>query len=173
MLNNVIVPLDGSALSEQALPYAANLVEATGRITLVSVLELLADYDYSLVDIPMTVVTAREIGQEEVDVMNQRMLQYLQGQADNLRRKGYRVDCVVEVGRPAEAINAVAERVSAQAIIMTTHGRTGFSKWLFGSVTQKVIAQMPCPVMVVPGKVVVEAEEPVGDTDSPTIPATS
>ncbi|MEL6527191.1 MAG: universal stress protein, partial [Chloroflexota bacterium] len=110
---------------------------------------------------------------KEVDVMNQRMLQYLQRQADNLRRKGYRVDCVVEVGRPAEAINAVAERVSAQAIIMTTHGRTGFSKWLFGSVTQKVIAQMPCPVMVVPGKVVVEAEEPVGDTDSPTIPATS
>ena len=34
---------------------------------------------------------------------------------------------------------------------MSTHGRSGFSKWLFGSVTQKVLSAMPCPVIVIPG----------------------
>lgn len=173
MLKNVVIPLDGSALSEQALPYANLVVSPAGRITLLSVLEMPVDYDYALLDIPMTVVTAREVGQEELDVMQQRMLTYLQGQADDLRRKGYRVDCLVEVGKPAETIKEVAERITAQSIIMTTHGRTGFSKWLFGSVTQKVLAQMPCPVLVVPGKQPVESEETVKVTDTQTSPITS
>ena len=52
MLKNIIVPLDGSDLSEQALRYAQDVIAPKGKITLLSVIEMPVDYDYTLVDIP-------------------------------------------------------------------------------------------------------------------------
>ena len=57
MLKHLLVPLDGSALSEQALDYAQNVIAPEGKITILSVIEVPSDYEYALVDIPMTVVS--------------------------------------------------------------------------------------------------------------------
>lgn len=159
MLNHVLVPLDGSELSEQALTYAQDVIAPDGKITLVSVIEIPIDYNYSLVDIPLTVVTARNYNETEYNTAHQRVRDYLNAKAQALTKKGFTVECLVESGDPANVIADIASNQKANAIVITTHGRTGFSKWLFGSVTQKIISLMPCPVMVVPGVVPEKSEK--------------
>jgi nucleotide-binding universal stress UspA family protein len=161
MLRHVLVPMDGSQLSEQALAYAENVIAPNGRIILLSVIEVPVDYDYSLMDIPLTMVTARAYDEAEFNNTYRRVYDYLADKSRNLVAAGFEVECVVESGDPATVITEVAEKHKVNAIVMTTHGRTGFSRWLFGSVTQKVISLMPCPVLVVPGTVVEHKEEPV------------
>lgn len=171
MLKHLLVPLDGSALSEQALEYAQNVIAPEGQITILSVIEVPSDYEYALVDIPMTVVTARQFTKDEYDGAYRRVHTYLTAFARRLVEKGYTVECVVESGDPATVINEVANNTNAEAIVMTTHGRTGLNRWLFGSVTQKVISQMLRPVLVVPGTVPEKVQVPIKDASQ--IPATS
>lgn len=152
MLCHVVVPLDGSNLSEQALAYAKDVLCENGKITLVSIVELPMDTDYALVDIPMTVVAARAYSEDDLNVTYRRVRDYLESKARQLTNNGYEVQTVVETGDPATVIVDIAHTHDVDAIVMTTHGRTGLSRWLFGSVTQKVVSTMPCPVLVVPGK---------------------
>ena len=160
MLRHVLVPLDGSALSEQALHYAQEIIAQGGRITLLTVVEVPIDYEYSLVDIPLTVVTSRAYSEAEYTNTQLRIQDYLNSKAHKLAEKGYELEIIVERGEPAAVIHDVATNKKVNAIVMTTHGRTGLSRWLFGSITQKVISQMPCPVLVVPGLQPVEAPKP-------------
>jgi len=152
MLKHILVPLDGSELSEQALSYAQDVMEAGGRITLVSVIELPADYDYALVDVPLTMLQAgSRVDDDAYNTAYARIESYLLAKVNVLKAGGFNVDYVIEAGVPADVIIEQAKLLNVRAIVMSTHGRTGLSRWLFGSVTQKVIAGMPCPVMVVPG----------------------
>jgi nucleotide-binding universal stress UspA family protein len=59
------------------------------------------------------------------------------------------VERVLRVGTPAETIIAYAQRHNCDLIVMGTHGRTGLSHLLMGSVAEKVIRMAPCPVMVI------------------------
>jgi len=59
---------------------------------------------------------------------------------------------VVEIGAPFKNIVEVAEREQVDVIVMSTHGRTGLSHMMLGSVAEKVVARAPCPVLVVPGR---------------------
>jgi len=56
----------------------------------------------------------------------------------------------VEVGGPYANIAELAEREGADLIVMSTHGRTGLEHMLMGSVTEKVVARAPCPVLSIP-----------------------
>jgi len=56
----------------------------------------------------------------------------------------------VEVGAPHANIAELAEREDADLIVMSTHGRTGLDHMLMGSVTEKVVARAPCPVLSIP-----------------------
>jgi nucleotide-binding universal stress UspA family protein len=152
MLRHVLVPLDGSVLAEEALAHAQDIVAKNGKITLLTVIELPAEYDYALVDIPLTMTSAGALfDEEEYQIAHENALSYLRAQAQILEQRGFTVDCVVEAGVPSLVIVEQARLIEADTIVISTHGRTGVQRWIFGSVTQKVISQMPCPVMVVPG----------------------
>ena len=56
----------------------------------------------------------------------------------------------VEVGAPHSNITELAEREGVDLIVMSTHGRTGLDHMLMGSVTEKVVARAPCPVLSIP-----------------------
>ena len=56
----------------------------------------------------------------------------------------------VEFGAPHTSIVEMAEREGVDVIVMSTHGRTGLSHMLLGSVTERVVARAPCPVLAVP-----------------------
>ncbi|MGJ3240398.1 MAG: universal stress protein [Anaerolineae bacterium] len=163
MLKQVLVPLDGSALSEQAINYATNVIAPGGKVILLSVIEVPTDYEYALVDVPMTLVTARQFSEAEYNTAYKRVQDYLAGFSRKLTAKGFTVETIIETGEPATVINDTANKHKVEAIVMTTHGRTGLNRWLFGSVTQKVISHMTRPVLVVPGTVPEKVQVPIGD----------
>ncbi len=69
--------------------------------------------------------------------------------AEPLRRSGLRVKTLAESGEPAERILRVAAAERFDLIALTTHGRTGLARLLYGSVTEEVLRSGACPVLVV------------------------
>jgi nucleotide-binding universal stress UspA family protein len=161
MLKHVLVPLDGSALSEEGLYHAEAILMPKGKFTLLSVIEAPTDYDYALVDIPSSAILGHHYGEAEYQSIYERVKDYLERKAQKLVAKGYLVECIVERGNPANVIHEIAGKAKVDVIVMTSHGRSGLSRWIFGSVTQKVISQMECPVFVIPGLHPVESEQQV------------
>jgi nucleotide-binding universal stress UspA family protein len=80
----------------------------------------------------------------------QQAKEYLGKFTEPLTEEGYKVDTVVEFGNPPDVIVEFADVRKVDAIVMATHGRSGVSRWIFGSVTNKVLAVATCPVLVVP-----------------------
>ena len=73
---------------------------------------------------------------------------YLEGMADGLAAKGILTLADVREGETAEEILALAEEKNAGLICLTTHGRTGLSRSLLGSVAENVLRNAPCPVLL-------------------------
>jgi nucleotide-binding universal stress UspA family protein len=150
MFNHVLVPLDYSPLSERALPYARHIVDSQGQLTLLTVIEDLQEIvgygaGAGVLYYPTRLDEARENLRKQTEA-------YLNKLGAELQQPPARVDHIIEFGRPADAIVDVASQLGVDAIVMCTHGRSGFTRWLLGSVTQKVINAAPCPVLVIPGK---------------------
>jgi nucleotide-binding universal stress UspA family protein len=150
MLKNVLITLDGSELAESALPYARKIVAPSGTLTLLSIVDVPEPGIYSLYEVP-TVATPGNFD-EYISELKTAAYEYLEQVAKPLRQTGLHVETVVEIGEPAVVILDEAKRRDVNAIVMSTHGRSGLQRWLFGSVTQKVLAGMHCPVFVVPGR---------------------
>lgn len=155
MLNHVLVPLDGSELAEMALPHAQQLVGKEGKITLLSVVYNVDPPVYDFYPVrPMAPIGATSTYENVIDEMVEQARQYLQSTAKKLR-EGKTVGTVeLEIyrGEPAETIVKVAEEINVDSIVICTHGRTGVNRWLFGSVTNKVLTAAPCPVYVIPNR---------------------
>jgi nucleotide-binding universal stress UspA family protein len=157
-MKSILVPLDGSALAEQTLPYVRMLATLLGaKVHLLRVVaeeekeDLVASnaavlYEVGAVEAPMP---AREM--RIWDMLRQHAEGYLDDQAMRLRQGGLHVDVHVQVGSPADTIVEVAEHTDADLIAMATHGYSGIKRWALGSVTDKVVQATTTPVFVVPG----------------------
>ncbi len=138
----LLVPLDGSDLSAQALEDAAVLADAFGsEILLIGAIDLTAGmYDvYSEAFSPVDLKAQLE--------------KFLEGAldraAEQLEGQGIRVRRFLRVGVPHDEIADLADEEGVDLIVMTTHGRKGITHLLLGSVAEKVIRTAPCPVLVV------------------------
>lgn len=144
MYRHILVPLDGSALAEQVLPHVHALAanEGTTKITLLRAVPPIftTSVDYS----GMLATTTEAITQ-----MEQEALDYLQHIARQFQSEGYEVHTEISALPPAEAIIEYAENHNVDLIVIATHGRSGLSRWVFGSVTQKVVQVAPTPVLVI------------------------
>lgn len=150
MLKHVMVPLDGSSLAEKALPYARQIIEDGGTITLLSVIDV-PEYAVSAF-YTAGVVSENPNHQLMMDQMVPQTYDYLNGIGATLKSAGYEVRCEAVIGDAAQSIVEMAEEKEIDTIVMCTHGRSGFSRWLFGSVTNKVLGGAKCPVFVVPNR---------------------
>lgn len=132
MIANILTPLDGSPLAERALPYAAALAGAAkAHLRLLHV---------------MPIIPAVTRPWAEVDVAAR--LEHL---AHNLRAKDIQATARTITGHPAAvAILEAAADPPADLIIMSTHGRSGIGRWLYGSVADRVLQQSEVPVLLVP-----------------------
>lgn len=142
----ILVPLDGSRLAEQVLEDVKAIVsdKKDSLITLLMVVEpLVKPYlvDYFGGD---EYKAAEE--KNEADAKD-----YLVSIAEELTRIGMRVEVELIVGGEADStILEYAEENNIDLIVMSTHGRSGVHRWIFGSVTQRVLRHSKVPVLVVP-----------------------
>lgn len=165
MLKHVLVPLDGSELARSALDYALKLLGDHGTITLVTVLQQpeVPIYDFY----PVAVSTQTKDYEATFAETLNRAQSYLKRLSDDIREQHhYHVSLEIEAGDPATAIVEIAEKLKVDAIVMSTHGRSGLSRWLFGSVTQKVLAANVCPVFVIPSKLAEVSKAPEAAKES-------
>jgi nucleotide-binding universal stress UspA family protein len=145
MLKRVLVPLDGSRLAQMALDFATNIVDTQCEIVLLTAIQKPEIPIFSVN--PMIIA---ELDYADIDFMRKDAQSNLESVAKNLNNQGLHSTSQVEVGDPATIIVQVARLLDVDMIIMSTHGRSGVSRWLFGSVTGRVLSMAPCPVLVVP-----------------------
>lgn len=150
MMKHILVTLDGSELAETALTVARRLIAPHGTLTLLSVVDIPDMTLYGLYDIPM--LSVRDEHQQSLNKAQHYAREYLQRTAKHAHLpEDVTVQIEVFLGDAAAVIVERAQMLRVDAIVMSTHGRTGMNRWLFGSITQRVLGLMPCPVMVVPG----------------------
>lgn len=150
MLKHLLVPLDGSALAERALATAQHILPPGGRITLVSAIPNPTPPIYAYPSIDVVHEITQDLTHAEEATAQAR--DYLSRIAEQLQAAGYAVATEIIIGEPAYTIVDVASQHQAELIVMSTHGRSGINRLIFGSVTMKVLSEAPCPVLVVPSR---------------------
>lgn len=169
MLHHVLVPLDGSKLAEKAIVPAQRILRENGHITLATVVQPPRPpiYAYPGADVVHEITEDREyISHAATEAQ-----QYLESVARKLRVSGYQAKIEVLSGDPATAIIELAEKIHPDVIIMSTHGRSGISRFLFGSVTTKVLSITSYPVLVIPNREHVSEQSPESQSSSSHSPA--
>ena len=142
MFQRILVPLDGSSRAERALAVAARVARVSGgSILLLQVVSPPIDYGGGLAQAPFL---TEQVIETELAVASG----YLDRVAKARELTGIETTTEVLFGLPAQVILAEAESQSVDLIIMCSHGRTGFTRWVLGSVAQKVVRQSPVPVFV-------------------------
>lgn len=157
----ILVPLDGSDLSAQALPHAQAIAQgAQAKLVLSRITEPPTEFVAVPAGIGTTGTgTGAGIGNVGVgvaasdDEAHRRKLDeaqaYLERLAADLRLQKLEVAVDINTGDPATGIVDYAAANSIDLIVMSTHGRTGLGRWTYGSVTNKVLQAAPCAVLVV------------------------
>jgi nucleotide-binding universal stress UspA family protein len=137
---SALVPLDGTELSESALSLLSFLKSlGCDRVRLVSVWEGVWE-ESNAVDRQQELSEAGEQGRSYLN-------SYLSQRADAVRAAGFEVEADVRMGRPGPEVLAAAQGVDL--ILIATHGRSGVSRWWLGSVTDQVVREAGCPVLVI------------------------
>ncbi len=143
MYQRILVPLDGSTLSEAVLPHAERLARALNA----EIVLLHVDASPAPTFDPHESPLAPE--PEEVKIMRADEKHYLKVLCIKLENEGLRVTYLLRDGMVAEAIMEAAEIEQADLIAMSTHGRTGLLRLLLGSVAEQVVRQSKIPVMLI------------------------
>jgi len=142
----MLVLLDGSELAESVLPHVETLAKQRGTdlidIVLLQVCEPtpLAVYYYSTVPIDWQDYIARCKREDE---------QYLAKIEKRLKDAGLKVRYDLLMGKPADAIIDYVSENPVNLIVMSTHGRSGLSRWVYGSVAEKVLHGTSTPIFLV------------------------
>lgn len=162
MYAKVLVPLDGSSFAEQALDHAQQLaVAGATEIHLLSVAPLLEDQTLAVVDLyPIYVYRDYLVDhKQEMEHIIVELTGYLEQVSGRLRAAGYQVVSAVRFGQPADEIIAYAVQHGCDLIVMSTHGRSGLGRWVYGSVADKVLRSSRVPILLV------RAQEPTRPAD--------
>jgi nucleotide-binding universal stress UspA family protein len=163
----ILLPLDGSALAEEAIEPAL----ALGMLFDAEYL-LLQAIDPPLLDYALTPY-APVADQRTLDAWREAASAYLDRVAERLRARKLRVRTQVALGNPAAAIAETVRDQPCELIVLATHGRGGLARVVLGSTTDTVLHALHTPLLVVrPGTAVPEqtiADGPiaVGGTDRP------
>ena len=149
MFEKVLVPLDGSKVGEAALPVIDQLVEKCGpgvtvEITLLGVITLLRHW--VVVGEASAPVSYTE---DELKLIKERVMGYLVRTADAMKKPRVTFKTLVASGNASEEILKAADEINADLIAMSTHGRSGWRRIAFGSITDKILHGSKVPVLMV------------------------
>jgi nucleotide-binding universal stress UspA family protein len=145
----LLVPLDGSALSEAALPFAVKLAHDAGaQLVLVRVAETFRD------ELPKNTTNlfmepSYKAMLARFETLEQETSTYLAAVAERLRGESIDVSTEALSGDPYREITAAVERVTPDLIVMATHGRGGITRWFYGSVADRLLTTTTLPILLV------------------------
>jgi nucleotide-binding universal stress UspA family protein len=155
----ILVPLDGSPLAERAIAPAMRIARAMAKVSADAPGEPVRLVLLRAVS-PTVLVAADPMLYEELGRMSQEeALSYLHSTRDTLEAGDVVVDVQVVNGAPADAIVHYSETHDVDLIVISSHGRTGGSRWVYGSVAEKVLHHAPCAVAVIRSQAEVEMFE--------------
>jgi nucleotide-binding universal stress UspA family protein len=145
MYKKILVPLDGSELAERVLPHVESIAKGCGvkEVTFLHVAEpfhQVCDFEGCL--------SQETINSIEAD-NRAASGSYLSQLTKRTRYDGVSVTPKVITGKPAESIAYYATKNSIDLIIIATHGRSGISRWAWGSVADRVLHSACVPVLMV------------------------
>ena len=141
MYTRMLIPVDGSKTAEHVLPYARTLAR-----TLEIPVELMEVMNIAEVGKHIPIERASHLDTRLAEVES-RSEQYLHQLAATF--PGTAIKCTVERGRPEEVIIEKAAADKTTLIAMATHGRSGMSRWLLGSIAEKVLRGATNPLLLV------------------------
>jgi nucleotide-binding universal stress UspA family protein len=152
MYQRILVPLDGSAFAEQALRHAQQVAQPSqSEIHLLSVAPLLEDQSLAVVDLyPVYVYRDYLVDQtQETQRIRTELEVYLEQVAARVHAAGFKTLVSIRFGQPADEILAYAQEHGCDLIVMSTHGRSGVGRWVYGSVADKVLRGSKIPILLV------------------------
>lgn len=144
MYKKILLPLDRSELAEIAIPHAISLAQAfDAELTLITVVEPIAMYTQPgmmgpLLDVPIDI-------DEELTAAEK----YLQVTQSKLMSDKIKIETVTLAGYPAVQICDYADENEIDMIVMSTHGRSGIQRWVYGSVADRVLRAANTPVLLI------------------------
>jgi nucleotide-binding universal stress UspA family protein len=144
MYNKILVPLDGSDLARKSLIEAERMAKCFGsEIVLFEVVPFMPIYGSPELVTPLIIDEKQKESAEK----------YLSNLAGELKMKGFKVTHVVKTGQQvALEIIDFAKENGCDLIIMCTHGRSGITRWVLGSVALKVLTRAETPVLLIRSK---------------------
>ncbi|MGA2465020.1 MAG: universal stress protein, partial [Thermodesulfobacteriota bacterium] len=141
MYKKILVPLDGSELAKKALDHAEKLAKTfDAEIILFQVVPFMPIYGSPELVTPLIVDEKQKEAAER----------YLANLAEEMKERGYKVSAMVKIGQQVavEIIDFAKER-GVDLIVMCTHGRSGFTRWVLGSVAHKVLTRAETPILLI------------------------
>ena len=140
MYKRILLPLDGSPLSEQALPHAIAIAECfQSELVLLRV----------SVPLPRSPTTAEAIFLRAEEATAVLVREYLERVAARVQEHGITVQVITIEGRPHFQILQYAETNQVDMIVMCSRGQSGLSRWMIGSVADRVMRGANVPVLLV------------------------
>jgi nucleotide-binding universal stress UspA family protein len=134
-LKKLLAPTDFSELSAEGVRYACKLAKDVGAQVIVLNVVILDE--------------SNVVGRGEVAAHEKRLSEFT-SKIVGRRADDLKIREVVATGQAYAAIVDCAEKERADLIVMSSHGRSGLSRMLIGSVTDKLLRGASCPVLVVP-----------------------
>ena len=144
MYKKILVTLDGSELARKALDQAEKLAKTfDAEIILFQVVPFLPIYGSPELVTPLIVDEKQKESAEK----------YLTNLAEELKKRGLKVTAMVRTGQQvAVEIIDFAKETGVDLIVMCTHGRSGITRWVLGSVAHKVLTRTETPILLLPLK---------------------
>lgn len=139
-----VVALDGSQLGEAALTCARDLA---GRIPL----QLILLRVVPVASVALGGIDPAGYAEKTIEFLEKDARSYLEERKQGLASQGMTVTTETLAGDPAELIASHADSREAM-IVMTTHGRTGLSRWAMGSIADRVVRIARGPVLIIPAR---------------------
>lgn len=140
MYKRALVPLDGSPVADAIVPFIVQIAGPLDMtVRLLAVVEPIQ---------PTMVENAGSVMAQDLEARTRYAEDYLAPIAAELRARGVDADWEVRHGRPASTILDAAQSFGADLIAMSTHGRSGLGRLLFGSVAEHVLRHADVPVFL-------------------------
>ena len=150
MYKMIVVPLDGSELAEMVLPHVEMLVKECTEEAEIVILQVCEPLQSKLSGMgPGGNIVIPRLAKQAEEACKEQAVEYLAGVEKRLKEKGFKVRTELKVGSPGEEILDYAANNPVDLIAMASHGRTGISRWAYGSVTSQVLRGIATPILVV------------------------